>query len=89
MPIYKVFDFYHKIVKPLYVEIEARGNSLPIELLFESYAALDHLSRIHSDGADAEKCVDKALSHLKRGTLDVFKLVFFLKLCMISIFVKP
>jgi hypothetical protein len=74
MPINKVFDFYNRIVKPAYVEIEARGNSLPIELLFEIHSALDHISRIHSDHDDAEKCVEKALSHLKRGILDVFKL---------------
>jgi hypothetical protein len=69
-----VFVFYRDYVKPLYCEIEARDNSLPVELLFEIHAAFDHLKRCHVDDEDSEISCGKAISHLKRGTLDAFKL---------------
>jgi len=69
-----VYLFYNDKVKILYSEIEARNNSLPIELLFEVYAAFDHLKRIHVDGEPEDDCAKKAYSHLKRGSLDAFKL---------------
>jgi len=70
----EVYSFYQEFVKPIYSEIEARWNDIPVELLFESYAALDHLKRFHlNEGSEAESCT-KALSHLKRGVLDAFKL---------------
>jgi len=69
-----VYLFYNDKVKILYSEIEARNNVLPIELLFEIHAAFDHLKRIHVDGEPEADCAEKAYSHLKRGTLDAFKL---------------
>jgi hypothetical protein len=69
-----VYKFYNEKVKILYSEIEARNNSLPVELLFEIYSAFDHLKRIHVDGEDEHSCAEKAFSHLKRGLLDAFKL---------------
>ncbi|WP_461255958.1 hypothetical protein [Treponema sp. R80B11-R83G3] len=69
-----VYLFYNDRVKILYSEIEARNNSLPIELLFEIHAAFDHLKRIHVDGEPEIVCAEKAYSHLKRGLLDTFKL---------------
>jgi len=69
-----VYLFYNDKVKILYSEIEARNNSLPIELLFEIHAAFDHLKRIHVDGESEADCAGKAFSHLKRGSLDAFKL---------------
>jgi len=69
-----VYQFYNETVKPLYCEIEAQGNDIPVELLFETYAAFDHLKRIYIDGEPEELCCKKALSHLKRGALDVLKL---------------
>lgn len=69
-----VYSFYQEFVKPIYSEIEARWNDIPVELLFESYAAFDHLKRFHlGEGSEVESCT-KALSHLKRGVLDAFKL---------------
>ena len=69
-----VFLFYQDYVKPLYCEIEARNNTLPVELLFEIHASFDHLKRFHAgEEADAISC-SKAISHLKRGALDAFKL---------------
>lgn len=69
-----VYSFYQGFVKPIYSEIEARWNDIPVELLFESYAAFDHLKRFHlGEGDEVESCA-KALSHLKRGVLDAFKL---------------
>ncbi len=70
----EVFVFYQDFVKPLYCEIEARNNSLPVELLFEIHAAFDHLKRSYVNEEDPKISADKAISHLKRGTLDVFKL---------------
>jgi len=69
-----VYQFYNEKVKILYSEIEARNNSLPIELLFEIHSAFDHLKRIHVDGEPETSCAEKAFSHLKRGLLDAFKL---------------
>ena len=69
-----VYIFYNEKVKILYSEIEARNNTLPVELLFEIHSAFDHLKRIHVDGESEERCADKAFSHLKRGLLDAFKL---------------
>jgi len=69
-----VYQFYNEKVKILYSEIEARNNSLPVELLFEIHSAFDHLKRIHVDGEPEKQCAEKAFSHLKRGLLDAFKL---------------
>jgi len=70
----EVYLFYNEKVKILYSEIEARNNSLPVELLFEIHSAFDHLKRIHVDNEPEDQCAEKAFSHLKRGLLDAFKL---------------
>lgn len=70
----EAFEFYREYVKPLYCEIEARDNTLPVELLFEIHAAFDHLRRFFVDGEDEIEATHKAISHLKRGALDAFKL---------------
>lgn len=74
MNIKDVYQFYNEFVKPIYSEIEARRNEIPVELLFETYAAFDHLKRFYLDDEDESKSAEKALSHLKRGVLDAFKL---------------
>ncbi len=68
------FSFYNELIKPLYSEIEAEGNDLPIELLFEIHAAFDHLKRFYLDEESEKESCEKAISHLKRGALDTFKL---------------
>jgi len=70
----EVYLFYNDKIKILYSEIEARNNTLPVELLFEIHAVFDHLKRIHVDGEPEAQCAEKAYSHLKRGALDAFKL---------------
>jgi hypothetical protein len=70
----EVYSFYNEKVKILYSEIEARENTLPVELLFEIHSAFDHLKRFHIDGESEDHCAEKAFSHLKRGLLDAFKL---------------
>ena len=69
-----VYVFYNDKVKILYSEIEALNNTLPVELLFEVFAAFDHLKRIHVDKCEESHCAKEAYSHLKRGLLDAFKL---------------
>ena len=69
-----VFVFYREYVKPLYCEIEAKDNTLPVELLFEIHAAFDHLRRYFVDGEDESVSTRRAIGHLKRGSLDAFKL---------------
>jgi len=69
-----VYHFYNEKVKILYSEIEARNNTLPVELLFEIHSAFDHLKRLHVDNETEASCAEKAFSHLKRGLLDAFKL---------------
>ena len=70
----EVYQFYNDTVKIIYSEIEAKKNSLPVELLFEIHSAFDHLKRIHIDNEPEELQAQKAYSHLKRGCLDAFKL---------------
>ncbi len=69
-----VFQFYVDYAKPLYCEIEAAGNTLPSELLFEIHAAFDHLRRIYTNGENEAVQAEKACSHLKRSVLDAYKL---------------
>jgi len=69
-----VYEFYNQTLKPLFMEIEAKGNTLPVEALFEIHAAFDHLKRYHLNECAENICCEKALSHLKRGALDIFKL---------------
>lgn len=69
-----IYRFYNEKVKIIYAEVEARDNTLPVELLFEIHAAFDHLKRIHIDGEAEMAACEKAYSHLKRGLLDAFKL---------------
>ena len=47
MQVKDVFKFYQEYIKPIYSEIEAKKNQLPIELLFETYASFDHLKRFY------------------------------------------
>ena len=70
----EVFKLYNNFVKPIYSEIEARDNVLPIELLFEIHSAFDHLKRHYVDSQDEAIVCEKAASHLQRGVLDAFKL---------------
>jgi len=74
MQIKDIFTFYQEYIKPIYAEIEAKRNQIPVELLFETYASFDHLKRFYLDGENEEESSKKALSHLKRGVLDAFKL---------------
>ena len=74
MSIKEVFEFYEQYVKPIYSEIEAKRNNIPVELLFETYAAFDHLKRFYIDAEEESTTSLKAISHLKRGILDAFKL---------------
>lgn len=74
MQIKNIFQFYQEYIKPIYAEIEAKRNQIPVELLFETYASFDHLKRFYLDGESEEDSSKKAISHLKRGVLDAFKL---------------
>ena len=74
MNIKEVYQFYQDFVKPIYSEIEAKDNQIPIELLFETYASFDHIKRFYIDNEDETIASNKAISHLKRGILDAFKL---------------
>ena len=70
----ETFEFYNDSIKPLYSEIEAESNELPVELFFEIHAAFDHLKRFYLGEEQESVSCDKAISHLKRGALDTFKL---------------
>lgn len=74
MNIKQVFEFYQQYVKRIYSEIEAKRNNIPVELLFETYAAFDHIKRFYLDEENEQESSKKAISHLKRGVLDAFKL---------------
>ena len=69
----EVFRFYNDYVKLLYSEAQT-DNHLPLEVLFEIHAALDHLSRRYVYGETEEVAAKGAYGHLKRSCLDVFKI---------------
>ena len=69
-----VYEFYDELIKPTYSKIEANNNTLPVELLFEIHAAFDHIKRIYIEKEDEQSCCRKAISHLRRGSYDIFKL---------------
>lgn len=69
-----IYQFYNDKVKVVYCEIEAKNNTLPVELLFEINSAFDHIKRIYIEKENEEECCQKVYSHLKRGLLDAFKL---------------
>ncbi|MDD4889160.1 MAG: hypothetical protein PHU85_04465 [Phycisphaerae bacterium] len=68
-----LFDFYYSTFKLLYSEVQT-SNEMPVEVLFEINAAFDHISRHWSYGEQEQVVAEKALSHLKRGCFDAFKL---------------
>ncbi len=74
MRVDEVYRFYDEYAKPLYCEIEARNNTIPVELLFEIHAAFDHLKRYYIGEETEDLASHKAHSHIKRGMLDAFKL---------------
>jgi hypothetical protein len=67
-------DLYYDKYKPLYSRLQA-FNQMPIELVFETAAAWDHLSRHWRFDEPEAKCVDKASRHLKRAVFDAYKLL--------------
>ena len=69
-----IYQYYNDKIKVVYCEIEAKNNTLPVELLFEINSAFDHIKRIYIEKENEEECCQKAYSHLKRGLLDAFKL---------------
>jgi hypothetical protein len=70
----ELFVFYQDFVKVFYSTVQSE-NELPVEILFEINAALDHVSRHYIYEEEEEKVVRKAYSHLKRACLDGFKIV--------------
>ena len=72
-----LFDFYYEEYKPLYCDVSA-ANKLPQEALLETAAAFDHIARhfLGEKGGTETECAGKALSHLKRACLDMYKLEY-------------
>jgi len=70
-----LFQFYYSNTKILYSFVQ-RNAKLPQEVLFEINAAFDHIARHYYTENPQEEgdVVEKALSHLKRSCLDIFKL---------------
>jgi len=68
-----LFDFYQNQVKIYYSAVQA-DNELPLEVLFELNAALDHISRHYVYKEPESQTVEKAYSHFKRACLDIFKI---------------
>ncbi len=71
----QLFCFYHDYVKLLYASVQTT-NQVPVEMLFELNAALDHLSRQWVYPDEEQEVVTKAYGHFKRACLDVFKITF-------------
>jgi hypothetical protein len=71
----QLFDFYNRVVKLLYSAVQA-DNNMPQETLFEINAAFDHLARHWTEGEDEPFVAEKVYSHLKRGCLDIFKILY-------------
>jgi hypothetical protein len=71
----QLFSFYHDYVKLLYASVQTT-NQIPVEMLFEFNAALDHLSRQWVYPDKEQEVVAKAYGHFKRACLDAFKIKF-------------
>lgn len=69
----ELFDFYHGYVKVLYGLVQCEG-ALPVEMLLELNAVLDHLSRWWIYGEPESEVVEKCFGHMKRLCLDVYKI---------------
>ena len=69
----EVFKFYDEYVKLLYSEAQT-DNHLPLEVLFEIHAALDHISRHYVYDESEAVASNGAFGHLKRSCLDIFKI---------------
>ena len=69
-----LYSFYNEKVKVIYSWIEAKNNNISVELLFEIHAAFDHLKGYHLGEIAEEEACKEAMSHLRRGMLDAFKL---------------
>lgn len=71
----ELFVAYRTYVKPLYCNVQALTGKMPLEVLNEMNAALDHISRIYTDNSDPdEEHIRRAWAHFKRACLDIFKL---------------
>lgn len=57
----------------MYGYVQSQGV-LPLEMLFEFNAALDHLSRVYVYGEPEQEVVNRCFSHFKRSCLDAFKI---------------
>ena len=70
----ELFSFYYQYVKPLYSATSAE-NDLPLEMLFELNAALDHIARHWNPNTtiSEQQCVKEAYGHMKRACFDIFK----------------
>lgn len=70
----ELFEYYNNYFKPPYTNIEARGNTIPAEILFEIHSSFDHIARHYVKGEELDKCVAKSQAHIERGILDLYKL---------------
>lgn len=69
-----LFAFYKRELKPLYSDLSADCEP-PLEILLEVHAAFDHISRKWTEGETEQQVVSTAVGHLKRATLDGYKII--------------
>lgn len=74
MKISEVYKAYNDYAKPIYAEIVAETNQIPLEFLVEILASFDHLKRFYVDHQNEHDVSSDALRHIKRATLDAFKI---------------
>ena len=74
MEISEVYKFYEKRVKPVISYLQAMYDTMPMEFLLEIYSAFDHIKRFYIDKENEKEVAYAAINHLKRATLDCFKI---------------
>jgi len=71
---YKELLYYNFSLRYFVAYYESRFDTIPLQVYNEYRMAYDHFMRFFIDEGDADSNWDKALSHTRRGVLDILKL---------------
>jgi len=71
---YRELLYYNFSLRYFIAYYESRFDTIPLQVYNEYRMAYDHFMRFFIDEKDAENNWDKALSHTRRGVLDILKL---------------
>jgi hypothetical protein len=73
-----LYKHYINIIKPLLCDYEVRAEKFPLSIFNDIMSFVDHISRCYLDGVETDRIgqeISAAERHLKRTTLDLYKLI--------------